>query len=330
MQQTANEAAAEVPCVPPEQTEDVTRDELAARLAQVRARVKAEQAVVTPSSAEWQPASRTLAADADEPGSIAKRPARCTSCRKAFEVPVIMLGAGENARPLHVPAMCPECVRKADEAEAEAAARALVAERQRPDHAPFVRRMTAAGISPNLYGATLRNYDAAENEIPLAAARAFVKSILDRENEVRRWLYLWGPTGTGKSHLLVGIARALHVMAYSGKVVIDTAPQLVRRVQSGYGSGKADGLIEARIEADVWLLDDLGRGKQKDDAVSILGEILHAREGRWTAISSNFAREGLPERHNDYETLASRLGPRACNTVEVAGRDRREDEQQPE
>lgn len=240
-----------------------------------------------------------------------------------------MLGEGESARPLlgRIPDLCDRCVRMAEEHESAEAARLQLVERSRPDHEPFVRRMRAAGISPNLHGATLRNFEPGENAGALAAARGFAKALLGSKGseDVRRWLALWGPTGTGKSHLLVGVARALYVAGYAGKVVVDTAPHFVRRVQSAYSTGGADGLIESRIDADVWLLDDLGRGKQKDDAVSIIGEVLHAREGRWTMMSSNYRREGLPERHPDYETLASRMGPRYCDVVEVTGRDRRED-----
>jgi hypothetical protein len=175
-----------------------------------------------------------------------------------------------------------------------------------------------------------------------ASARRQIKSVLVTGIDVRPigpgdyygftlsgdHLFLLGDfTVTHNSHLLTGIARALYVTGYAGKWIIDTAPNLVRQVQGRYGSGEADRMKQTRIDADVWLLDDLGRGKQKDDAVDIINEILHARVGRRTVISSNFHRQGLTQRHNDYETLVSRLGGRYCQSVEVKGKDRREDEE---
>jgi DNA replication protein DnaC len=317
--------------------DETERQMLAAKLEQARQRAAAPPD--TPSSEGWQHATPTQDGAGDKRGNrpcrglnteapsgkVEDRPAECRECSETFMAKVVVIGTGDDARTLDFPTVCPECIRKADEAVAEAEMRRQMAERSKPDHAPFIRKLEAGGISPNLYEATLPHFDASENPEAHRKVRGFVKSILNPTPDMLRWLYLWGPVGTGKSFLLVGAARGLHVAGFAGKVIIDSAPHLVRRVQSGYGKGESDRIVEARVAADVWFLDDLGRGKQKDDAVSIVSEILHAREGRWTFVTGNYTREGLPGRHEDYETLASRLGPRFCITVEVKGRDRRED-----
>lgn len=333
---------------------------LAEKMAQAKARAAVQPD--TPSSGEWQPAIQKqdatakrgkrdyrLQSESPPTGRVEERPATCTDCARKFPQRIVFVGGGDDERQLNfkLPSLCPDCIEKAEQAEAEAEMRVQMEERSRPDHLPFIRRLEAAGVSPNVYHATLRNYDPSENPAALEAARNFVKGVLSNPRaalpavsgwprvttsvvdykQFKKWLYTWGPTGPGKTHMLVGIARALYVTGYPGKVIIDTAPHFVRQVQGGYGKGsEADRMIESRITADVWLLDDLGRSKQKDDAVAIVSDILHAREGRWTAISSNYPREGLPARHTDYETLTSRLGPRFCVTTEVKGKDRREEE----
>jgi DNA replication protein DnaC len=215
----------------------------------------------------------------------------------------------------------------AEAAEREREARAY---RAAPDNPEYIARLVQAGFDDErLHPATLRNFDTADNPRGHAAAINFVKAILNRDNakagEIRRWLYLHGFTGVGKSHLLIGIDRALYVAGFPGRVVIDVIPSLVRRIQSGYSSGRADDLVESRLTADVWLGDDLGRGKQRDDAVWLVSEIGCRRVGRWTAWSSNYDRAGLVRRNEEYEVLASRLGPAYCWGEVLAGRDRRDD-----
>ena len=306
---------------------DATDQEmLAAKLAQARERLAAQPAPQS-SSGGWQPDTPKPV----ETGDFAwwrteATDKTCEGCRRPFVAQVFI--HKRNGKTLLDPKLCEPCKAEAEEAEAEAAIRAQVEQRSRPDDPPFIKRLEAGGISPNLYGATLKNFDASENPEARESVRSFVKAIINPEAnaDARKWLYLWGAVGLGKSHLLVGAARALHVTGYSGRVVVDSSPHLVRRVQSGYGKGDSDQIVDARVSADVWMLDDLGRGKQKDDAVAIISEILHSREGRWTFITSNYMRQGLPSRHEDYETLASRLGPRSCVIVEAKGRDRREDQ----
>jgi hypothetical protein len=79
------------------------------------------------------------------------------------------------------------------------------------------------------------------------------------------------------------------------------------------------------LDADVVIVDDLGRGQQSDDRASKMNELGCALAGKPVVFSGNFTRQGLVQRNAEFMTLASRLGPSSCWTVELLDRDRRDD-----
>jgi DNA replication protein DnaC len=270
---------------------------------------------------------------------VQQEPYTCGRCRNDFKVTVVYRLEYDPATPDAEPARrpwaeeafrppqnCPDCAAELEhEAEAEREAQERAA-RMSVDNIEYIRRLKAAGIhEAKLWRATLRNYDASESPESLASARSFVQAALDGRAEVRPWRYYNGPTGSGKSHLIVGIDRALYAMGYRGKVALIVAPLFVKRVQAGYADNSSDALINSVLEADVVLVDDLGRGPQHDNKAQIMNEMLCLLAGKAVAISSNYTRDGLELRNGEYMTLASRLGPASCVGVALTGRDRRED-----
>src|SRR5690606_3477547 len=112
----------------------------------------------------------------------------------------------------------------------------------------------------------------------------------------------------------------------AGAVVFDYALSLISRIQDTYNTGEStDEILNRRIRARVWILDDLGTEKPSDDVVRRLTMIFAEREGRPTLVTSNFPPHELEARHPEFFRLASRFGPRSFRTVEVRGRDRRFD-----
>jgi DNA replication protein DnaC len=176
---------------------------------------------------------------------------------------------------------------------------------------------------------SLESFDAGESgPTPLAAAREF----LEAAKRAGKWdqvqgLYLVGETGTGKTHLAVGVLREL-ILEWSdesplAQAVYDYAPRLVREVQDHYGRGGCDELIRRRIQARVWILDDFGAEKATDDVVSVMNLVLNERERRATMLTSNLTPDEIAERHDEYFRLRSRIG--SFRVVMVRGRDRRFD-----
>jgi DNA replication protein DnaC len=262
----------------------------------------------------------------------------CKRCRIAFVQPILYAmepnpddpeGApvarawgGDAAFPTH----CKVCVADIREEEARREEAALRAVRMDPENPEYRQRLKTAGIShPKLLYATLKNFDRTGNPEAYNAARSFVEGVLAGELGDRPWRFFTGPTGTGKTHLLVGMDRALYAMGYKGKAVVVVAPLFSELVRAGYSDYSASALLAAVRDADVAFIDDLGRGRQTDDKASMMNELGCLREGKPTGWSSNFTREGLVKRNAEFMTLASRLGPSSCWTVELLDRDRRDD-----
>ena len=234
--------------------------------------------------------------------------------------------------------MCSACSeaqkdREAAEEEAERQRRAAqqhAAERERRA-AAVAELLHQVGANPWEHGhATLLNFDMAEaGAAPVAATRAFLDAVLTagRYTPVTG-LYLFGDTGPGKTHLAVAAARALLLEPRidPDEIVFDHALTLIGEIQDTYSTGASTkAVIDRRINARVWILDDLGTEAPSDDVARRLTEIFTQRALRPTLVTSNVSPDQLEKRHASLSRVQSRLGPRYFRTVHVKGRDRRFD-----
>ena len=138
-------------------------------------------------------------------------------------------------------------------------------------------------------------------------------------------LYLFGPTGTGKSQAVFCAVRALIEAGMpKGDIVYDRGRAMITQLQDRYGTGTVDEFSERRRRARVWIYEDAGTEKLTADAFRVLEDILDRREGRASIMTSNYSREDMANRWADqdgWNRLRSRLGP--WRAVEMAGNDLR-------
>lgn len=118
----------------------------------------------------------------------------------------------------------------------------------------------------------------------------------------RRWLYFYGQTGVGKSHLAAAIALA-YASAGMGRVAYTSAPTMLRFIRSGYSDGTGDERLSALQLVDLLILDDLGSEYHKtdsgdDNTDTLLFELINARYNadRATVITSNLELDAIESR----------------------------------
>lgn len=254
----------------------------------------------------------------------------CQRCGSEFEA----VGYRLFSAVIGMATTCPAC-QAAEKREREEAARREEQERaeraRREREEEILELLHRAGVNPWAYGrCTLGNYDASESGPgPVEAVREFLAETRRAQKyDPVRGLYLFGDTGAGKTHLAVAAARDLLLDPEIplGEVVFDYALSLISRIQDTYNTGEStDEILNRRIRARVWILDDLGTEKPSDDVVRRLTMIFAEREGRPTLVTANIPPDQLEARHPEFFRLASRFGPRIFRTIEVRGRDRRFD-----
>jgi DNA replication protein DnaC len=174
----------------------------------------------------------------------------------------------------------------------------------------------------------------------LITARNFVREYSPAGNGTG--LLLSGQIGVGKTHLAIGILRAL-ITEHSVQGVFYEYRDLLKQVQNSYNqSVEATELDVLRpvFEAEVLVLDELGASKPTDWILDTVAHILNTRYNnmKTTIITTNYA--NLPPGGSDLsapraavreETLGDRIGERMrsrlqemCRVVELRGEDFRQ------
>lgn len=254
----------------------------------------------------------------------------CVVCGEPLEVPNFHL----FGRPVlaHSGTICPDCAQARAEEEAARQER----ERRERLEEKRIRRQNSILDLLHLSGvnawdhrdATLDNFDTSQSGPgPVEAVRQFIAEVRAAEKyDQVRGLYLFGETGTGKSHLAAAVAREflLDMDFDPDGIVFDHALRLIGKIQRTYSNEEsADAVLEERINAKVWILDDLGTEAPSADVVRRLTEIFTERAMRPTLVTSNLPPDKLEGRHAEFYRIVSRLGPRYFRTVKVSGTDRR-------
>ncbi len=144
-------------------------------------------------------------------------------------------------------------------------------------------------------------------------------SFADNFNGKGKGLLLMGDTGLGKTHLSLAIANRVISKGYC--VAYGSVPELIRKLNKEQ-YGKADGdTMTLLTECDLLILDDLGAENSTDYTVSILYEIINARQNRNIpmVINTNLDMKKIKALYQD--RLYSRLF--SLNVLIFAGKDNR-------
>jgi len=210
----------------------------------------------------------------------------------------------------------------------------------------LARMIEQARIPQRYAHCTLEDF---ETQLPWSD-RSQAEALIKARNFVREYspagngtgLLLTGSIGVGKTHLAVGILRAL-IAERGARGLFYDYRDLLKQVQNSYNQSvnatELD-ILQPVLDAEVLVLDELGAWKRSDWIWDTVSHILNTRYNnmRTTIITTNYA--NLPPGGGDAsgpraavreETLGDRIGERMrsrlqemCVVVEMSGEDFRQ------
>jgi DNA replication protein DnaC len=153
------------------------------------------------------------------------------------------------------------------------------------------RLLEYARIPPRYKDATLDNYRPGENpwlNDAFLTAQIFVK---DYPTAMPTGLLFMGTPGLGKTHLAIGIIKALIERGWP--CLFCDFPDLLREIQNSYNPlthGSEKLILAPILDADVLVLDDLGCQKWSEWVQDILGHVINDRysHGHVTIFTTNY------------------------------------------
>ncbi len=158
------------------------------------------------------------------------------------------------------------------------------------------------GYYPDTYVTKSGNIDARE------AMRSHLNYCIDYAknfSDTSSSIFMLGGTGLGKTFLSSCIANELLSKGYS--VAFDSIQNYLRDIEKEH-FGKAEGdTLEALLNADLLILDDLGSEFSTSFNASVIYNIINSRtnQGKPTIVSSNLSFDELTQRYDD--RIISRL-----------------------
>ena len=178
-----------------------------------------------------------------------------------------------------------------------------------------------AGLTLEGFNLTRRLYDIeyegksislAQQARTLRAAHADVCAVLET---LDRWLFIYGPPGSGKTHLAIGAYNAISSRLQAAFV---RASAMIGYLRDGIDDHTLDARLEQLKTIGFLVIDDLGTERPSDWGLARLYDIIDARYAarRPTVVTSNVSLlRLLPERPRQDEELhwqriQSRIGQR--------------------
>jgi DNA replication protein DnaC len=191
------------------------------------------------------------------------------------------------------------------------------------------RTLAQADIPPQYLRCDFEKFETNNDSLIRAVAKA--RKFAESFPVVDRGVLFWGPSGLGKTHLSVAILKAV-VSTCGARALFRSAGKLLRQIRDTYNPivrATEKQVIQPVIEAELLVLDDLGRERPTDWVEETLTLIIDTRynERRPTIITTNYPVSD----DSGPDSLLARVGFRTlsrlhemCDFVEMKGVDYRE------
>lgn len=171
-----------------------------------------------------------------------------------------------------------------------------------------------AAIPARYRGRTLEGYVVSNGgqRAALEASREYLQTICENDDSGANLLF-YGTSGTGKTHLAIGIAQAL--IEHGGSALYTRAFRIAQRIKETYGRQSDRNereVYESFATPDLLVIDEVGRQFGTDAEKLMLFEVINSRYEalKATIVISNLSGEALM----DY------LGEAAMDRLREGGR----------
>ena len=154
-----------------------------------------------------------------------------------------------------------------------------------------------ARIGRRYVGATFDTYEPRNQSQATALETARVWAAMYQAGQARGGLLFWGPVGTGKTHLGLAVFRELTLGAGIPCRFVDYGNLLMdlrRSFRAEAGSSEA-ALMMPLVEAEVLIVDELGKGRNTDWEITVLDDLISRRYNadRVTLFTTNHTASGV-------------------------------------
>lgn len=246
-------------------------------------------------------------------------PVKCEFCGKTLYAYGFTLGTTIHWMKSPEPCNCQKAIEKAKREEAERQAeerRKQEEERNRQIQAQVNRIVGASGIGARFRLRTFETFELTEENKKAAFlcqkyADTFKEKLpADGKNPGRNGLFITGPKGTGKTHLVAAIANKL--MNQRIPVICMTMIDLLERIKSTYTDARqrfgsyydAADVLDAYTAVSLLIIDDLGKEQATEWAIAKIYAIINARYEALmpTIITTNYSEAELIKRLTPKET----------------------------
>lgn len=175
----------------------------------------------------------------------------------------------------------------------------------------FLNRLKCLNIPNDLQDKDLNNFIASDDlqKKCLDVLTSVIPMIMKGRPKTN--VLLAGPTGTGKSHLAIGMLKLLNEQwAFSKTLGYISSTNLVQAVMDSWKNGSGKNIYEEYAALDFLVIDDLGFNDE-GNKIKIIQEVLFLRHtnGKSTLITSNLRVAEC------FELLGDRLASRFCGNL---------------
>lgn len=131
----------------------------------------------------------------------------------------------------------------------------------------------------------------------MSAILEYCKKYADSFSSNQESLLFLGNAGLGKTHLSLAIAESVIEQGYG--VVYNTAQNLFLKLEDEYFSHRGNNYMDAVLESDLLIIDDLGTEFSSQFTSACLYNIINTRilRGKATLINTNLSLKEIEERY---------------------------------